>query len=81
MPYIPTEARVELEYRDAGTAGELNYEITRLIQGYFIENGGRYQQINDVLGALEGAKAEFYRRIVAPYEDKKIAENGDVLYV
>lgn len=60
------------------TPGELNYTITRLIQGYAEANGGRYQQYNDVLGALEGAKLEFYRRKVAPYEDQKILENGDV---
>jgi hypothetical protein len=34
--------------------------------------------MNDVVGALEGAKAEFQRIVVAPYEDKKMAENGDV---
>jgi hypothetical protein len=34
--------------------------------------------VNDVVGALDGAKAEFQRRVVAPYEDKKIRENGDV---
>ena len=28
--------------------------------------------------ALEGAKLEFYRRIVAPYEELKIKENGEV---
>jgi len=32
----------------------------------------------DVLGALEGAKQEFYRRKVVQYEENKIAENGDV---
>lgn len=31
----------------------------------------------DVLGTLECVKLEFYRRVVAPYEDKKCAENGD----
>lgn len=31
-----------------------------------------------VLAALEAAKLEFYRRQVAPYEDKKIESNGDV---
>jgi len=40
------------------------------------------KQINndniDVLGALECAKLEFYRRLVAVYEDVKIRENGDV---
>lgn len=39
-----------------------------------------YQGINDIIGALEGAKAEFQRRKVADYEDTKIAENGDVYY-
>lgn len=30
------------------------------------------------MGAVEGAKTEFYRRIAVPYEEKKIRENGDV---
>ena len=37
-----------------------------------------YQAINDIIGALESAKLEFYRRPVAIYEDKKIIENGDI---
>lgn len=60
------------------TAGELNYFITVLIRGYFYANGGRYQQINDVVGALEGAKLEFTRRITNDYEDLCIDKNGDV---
>lgn len=31
-----------------------------------------------IYGMLCGVAAEFYRRHVAPYEDKKIEENGDV---
>jgi len=38
----------------------------------------RYQNINDLLGALEGAKLELYRRVAAPYEDEKVESNGDV---
>jgi hypothetical protein len=34
--------------------------------------------MNDVMGAFTGAQAEFYRRDVAPYEDAKIQQNGDV---
>lgn len=81
MPYIKQEDR---GYFEAVTKlapenpGELNYVLTRIVNQYFADNGGRYQQINDVIGALEGAKMEFYRRIVVPYEDTKIAENGDV---
>jgi hypothetical protein len=59
-------------------AGELNYAVTNLVLGYIAQHGKNYQHINDVIGALEGAKLEFYRRLVGPYEDTKIAENGDV---
>jgi len=30
------------------------------------------------MGALNGANQEFYRVVVAPYEDAKISENGSV---
>lgn len=68
---------------DAGvTAGDLNYLVTMLTQAWLAavsrESGVRYDQLNSAVGALESAKAEFQRRVVAPYEDRKIAENGDV---
>lgn len=78
MPYIKQEARLELSQRDARNPGELNYLISGLCWDYILNNGRNYQHINDVLGALEGAKLEFYRRIAAPYEDTKIEENGDI---
>lgn len=31
-----------------------------------------------MVGALECAKLELYRRIAIPYEEQKIQENGDV---
>lgn len=67
-----------LHYAGATNAGELNYTITVIINKYFKENGNNYQSINDIVGALEGAKLEFYRRTASEYEDKKILENGDV---
>lgn len=79
MPYIKQIDRTEVEMGKANkSAGELNYLITRIIQAQWINSARRYQDINDILGALEGAKAEFYRRIVVPYEENKIKENGDV---
>lgn len=80
MPYLKAEdkERLTLNGEYPKNAGELNYEFTTLALEYFRSNGARYQQINDVVGALEGAKLEFYRRVAAPYEDKKIVENGDV---
>jgi hypothetical protein len=78
MPYIDKSRRARFNSRAdvPRTPGELNYVITKTIMEYY--NGGGYQQINDILGALEGAKLEFYRRVAAPYEDTKIEENGDV---
>lgn len=88
MPYIAEDRRdkisaifARIQIDEPENAGELNYAITVLCQTYFALNGGRYQQINDIIGALEGAKLEFYRRVAAPYEDVKIKENGDVLNV
>ena len=92
MPYITQEARLRIDRggisgkKDAiiqlaerlENAGDLNYALTRIVQIYIAQNGGRYQQINDAIGALEGCKLELYRRQVAPYEDEKIEENGDV---
>lgn len=77
MPYISEERRHEVFTEEPTTPGELNFLITAIIWEYF-KNNRNYQSINDVLGALEGAKLEFYRRVAAPYEDKKIALNGDV---
>ena len=80
MPYIKTERRAEIDVNDASAkvAGELNYRLTKEIQRYWVNSARNYQAINDIIGALEGAKAEFQRRIVVPYEDNKIQENGDV---
>ncbi|MGH9339677.1 MAG: DUF6899 family protein [Acidobacteriota bacterium] len=61
------------------TAGELNYAITKLVDDYVIRKGGiRYMHINEVIGALECAKLELYRRVAVPYEDQKIRSAGDV---
>ena len=84
MPYIKQEDRTRFEHNIKGlalnppkTAGELNYIVTRLCH-IFLGTEARYQDYNDVIGALEGSKLELYRRMVGPYEDLKIEENGDV---
>lgn len=80
MPYITIDARKRL---DSGgrpeTAGELNYLLTKLVDDFLTEKGElRYSHLNEVMGALECAKLELYRRIAAPYEDQKLSQNGDV---
>ena len=78
MPYIKKENRQRFDYLGtADTAGELNYQITKIIIDYFHVRRN-YQAINDIVGALEGAKLEFYARVARPYEDTKIQQNGDV---
>ncbi len=79
MPYLKQEDRDRIDDGQIPTTpGELNYLITTLAVEYIMANGLSYQKINDVVGALEGAKLEFYRRMAAPYEDEKIKSNGDV---
>jgi hypothetical protein len=87
MPYIKQERRDQLLNNDfpenvgdnfAKNSGELNFYITMLIKEYLLTKGTSYEAINDILGALEGAKLEFYARVARPYEDTKIQENGDV---
>jgi hypothetical protein len=79
MPYIKREARFDLDKgRLPITPGELNYILTSEIQRYIYCRGENYQSYNDIIGALESCKLELYRRKIAPYEDEKIKENGDV---
>ena len=80
MPYIDAKARERLNKGGSPqTPGELNYAITKLVDEYLIQKGGiRYAHLNEVLGAMECAKLELYRRVAAPYEDQKITEAGDV---
>lgn len=84
MPYIKKERRQGLKHHYSNTpeaVGELNYIITEVCRDWVaMHSGGRanYTAINEVIGALECAKLEFYRRLAAAYEDKKIEENGDV---
>jgi len=80
MPYIKKEDRDRIFDGDSpSNAGELNFLITLMIDEYWHENGMNYQAFNDIIGALEGAKMEYYRRRVAYYEMVKCQENGDVL--
>ena len=77
MPYIKKDFRKGASILPI-SSGELNYKLTLAIQEYWERIGHRYSTINDIVGAIEGCKAEFQRRIVGPYEDGKIALNGDV---
>lgn len=77
MPYIPQEVR-DIKLHVAITPGELNYRITAMCVNYLHTHGTNYRNLNEIIGVLECAKQEFYRRVVASYEDRKCEENGDV---
>jgi hypothetical protein len=79
MPYIKHDARDELALgRLPITPGELNYLFSEIIHRYLVTRGERYFVYNEIIGALECCKLELYRRLISPYEDKSIINNGDV---
>ena len=94
MPYIRQDKRDEfdteldafiLKFLETGetesTAGRLNYSISRIL-GAILNDDERisYARIHELVGVLECAKIELYRRIAAPYEDDKSRINGDVYF-
>jgi hypothetical protein len=89
MPYIKKEDRERIEGKPFAdrlerliytieTEGDLNYTITRLCHLFLNKKGEKYSTYNTLIGVLECAKQELYRRKVSNYENKKIMENGDV---
>lgn len=78
MPYIyDAQAEALLAGRpipDASNAGELNFLFSSIAAKYLRENGLKYSTLNDIVGALDSAKAELQRRVVGPYEDTKLME-------
>lgn len=87
MPYIKKDRRAEYEkwlQAQPGifSPGDLNYVVTRIVHAYIDAvcplGEFNYTGLNEAIGALECAKLELYRRTLAPYEDQKIKENGDV---
>lgn len=81
MPYLTKKRREDVvsgTVADGLKAGDLNYLLTMDCLEYLSANKECYQTYNDIIGALESCKLEFYRRMVLPYENKKARENGDV---
>lgn len=77
-PYIKPEAR-NIEARDVGG---LTYLLVWLCDDYLARREKvDFQGIAETIAALECAKLELYRRIAAPYEDRKRKENGDAFTV
>lgn len=87
MPYIKQEGRpkidalvnpliehlksLPMEEQD----GSLNYAVTKVLKSLYPM---KYFHLNRALGVLNAINLELYRKVVAPYEDVKIKENGEV---
>ena len=92
MPYIKQERREPIDaalrkLEEALTSfhtertlekGDLNYIISNIVISYCKKHGVSYGTLSDITGVLNDVKIEFERRVVAPYEDTKIKENGDI---
>jgi len=70
-PLIKALRRAPVERLD----GRLNYVIYKMLVNLYSE---RYFDYNRAMGVLTCVAHEFYRRRVAPYEDEKIRESGDI---
>ncbi len=88
MPYIKPDSRMKYQEgidsllgafneTDELKVGDVNYVVSTLVWELF-KNKYSYTQANNLIGALECVKQEFYRRMVVPYEEEKIKENGDI---
>lgn len=84
MPYVDPEAKDRIVLPYVNNVGELTYAIDRLAEDlawklceYDFANL-KYEHLAVVRGALSNAADEFYRRVITPFEDMKIAQNGDV---
>ena len=62
---------IALNLSEIKDSGGLNYAIHQIIAEYISQNKESYQTYNDIIGALECAKMELYRRLISEYEDKK----------
>jgi hypothetical protein len=88
MPYIKPDKRQKYQEgidsllgafnsEEEVKMGDVNYVVSTIIWELFKDKLS-YAQGNNLMGALECVKQEFYRRMLVPYEDEKIKENGDI---
>jgi hypothetical protein len=74
------EINVREAVHDIIAPGDFAYLIAVMIDEHLERVGLTFDKVNTVRGVLGSITDEFYRRVVAPYEDVKIKENGDVFF-
>jgi len=84
MPYIEDKMKKEMadSINDLSmwiqSKGDLNYVICELVGRFILDDDLTYTKISEKIDAVHDAEAELRRRILVPYEELKIDENGDV---
>jgi len=82
MPYIKQENRPKMDMVvetmadvEVKANGDLNYILFKFCKNYVNPS---YNNYKNFIGELRQCATEIERRILGPYEDLKIKENGDV---
>lgn len=82
MPYIKQSRRDEVEMlvdlmreKNIKADGDLNYILYAFCKRHVEPS---YNNYKNFCGELRQCVTEIERRLLAPYEDEKIEENGDV---
>lgn len=82
MPYIQDYRRERLDgivedlnFYDVKADGDLNYILYAFCKRYVEPS---YNNYKNFCGELRQCATEIERHLLGPYEDTKIAENGDV---
>lgn len=86
MPYIENDRRekkfnslVECLISNMEDVGDLDYCITKMCKLFIYKSGRiKFENMAKVAGTILFVILENYRRMTAPYEDKKKEINGDV---
>lgn len=80
MPYLDQSIKDALDSGliKASEPGHLTYRLYRICLHYLDLKGKRFYVFAEIMGALLCTILELYRRKVAPYEQEKIRDNGDV---
>lgn len=58
--------------------GLMNYTISQMIEYVYPVKDCGYKEFNEIMGFLECLKMEYYRKMVAPYENYKEKQNGPI---
>jgi hypothetical protein len=85
MPYLTGPrreafalARNTLKTTRIDGVGELVYLFCYMADLYVGQHITNFELLNSVVGAFESAKMEFYRKMMAGYEDGKEQSNGPI---